>query len=70
MVCCDSLTYRVDSPLGAVADMICALTRTIGCLDRQPPDDTAKYVQIRATLLNQSRVFLDLAKEYKVCMTS
>ena len=46
--------------------MICALTRTIGCLDRQPPDDTAKYVQIRSTLLNQSHVFLDLAKEYKV----
>ena len=54
------VAHVADRPLGAVADMVCALTRTITCLDRQPPEDVPRYLEIRTTLLNQSRNFLEL----------
>ncbi len=46
--------------------MVGALTRTIGSLDRQPPEDLPKYHEIRTTLLNQSRKFLELTLDAKV----
>ena len=60
----------IPSPLGAVADMVGALTRTITCLDRQPPEDLPKYQDIRTVLLNQSRNFLELTLDAKVPMWS
>ena len=52
-------------PLGAVADMINALTRTIASLDRQPPEELTKYQDIRSALLSQSLKFLELTLEVK-----
>ena len=46
--------------------MISALTRTISTLDKQPPDDTGKYREIRNNLLQQSMQFLSLAAETTV----
>ncbi len=54
------------SPVGAVGDMINALTRTIMSLDKQPPDDIDKYNEIRTTLLTQSHKILELTAETKV----
>lgn len=50
-------------PLGAVAEMVGALTHTILALDRQPPEDSDKYNEIRTTLLTQSHKFLLLTQD-------